>query len=86
MDTIRVQLLLLRKPTLLITTAKFLLPMSDYVMTWERRRLVIFVAPLYQSNALLSQELKRLQKYKGIKMVKKYRDSQGKRRVVSRLI
>lgn len=86
MDTIRVQLLLLRKPTLLITTAKFLLPMSDYVMTWERRRLVIFVAPLYQSNALLRQELKRLQKYKGIKMVKKYRDSQGKRRVVSRLI
>ena len=70
MDTIRVQLLLLRKPTLLITTAKFLLPMSDYVMTWERRRLVIFVAPLYQSNALLRQELKRLQKYKGIKMVK----------------
>ena len=86
MDTIRVQLLLLRKPTLLITTAKFLLPMSDYVMTWERRRLVIFVAPLYQSNALLRQELKRLQKYKGIKMVKKYRDSQGERRVVSRLI
>lgn len=79
----------LRKPTLLITTATFLLPMSDYVMTWERRWVVLgcyLWSILYQSSALLRQELKRLQKYKGIKIVKKYRDSQGKRRVVSCLI
>ena len=79
----------LRKPTLLITTATFLLPMSDYVMTWERRWVVLgcyLWSILYQSSALLRQELKRLQKYKGIKMVKKYRDGQGKRRVVSCLI
>ena len=55
----------LRKPTLLITTAPFLIPFSKISMTWERR-----------------MELKRLQCMKGVKMVRKYRDRQGKLRVV----
>ena len=86
-----------RKRTMLITTAPWLLVLGKVVMTPERRLVGVVVnyicslaVPLSDTFGVLSlcgiccscrADLEKIKKYKGIRMVRRYRDKLNKRRV-----
>ena len=74
---------------MLITTAPFMQELSKFAMTWERRptKKTMFPNKPFVFKLCICffdgcrEELLKLRKCKAIRMVKKYRDSQGRSRV-----